>query len=296
MRTSCNNGDMRIDLHSHSTASDGTDSPAELVAAAERVGLDVLGVTDHDTFAGLDEAVRAGSRIGVIVQPGVEISTQRQGTSVHLLGYGCDSTDADLTAELAAIRDGRQQRIPRMVDKLVSLGMPLTVADVQACQGTSLSPGRPHVADAMIAAGYVANRQQAFDDWLAVGRPAYIPRYEVELERGIGLIRQAGGVAILAHPWSRQQRAVLAVDYIEYLVAHGGLDGIEVDHQDHDAPMRAQLRDLAADLGILMTGSSDYHGRGKIGYDLGCNTTDPQVYQKLCALITARGARTPSNR
>jgi 3',5'-nucleoside bisphosphate phosphatase len=272
---------MRIDLHTHSSVSDGTDTPEELVRKAAAAGLDVVALTDHDTFDGLNAAVAEGQRIGVQVLRGMELSCSRGGDSVHLLAYGADPLNADLIAELALVRGGRKGRLAGVLMKLAELGVPVSEAEVMAQVGDSPSVGRPHIADAMIKAGHVRDREEAFDRFLAEGGPAHVQRYAIELERGIDLVHAAGGVAVIGHPWGRGREHVLPPALLSALAAEHGLDGVEVDHQDHDASTRAQLRTLAAELGLLVTGSSDYHGTGKLDHDLGCNTTAPEVYDDL---------------
>jgi 3',5'-nucleoside bisphosphate phosphatase len=272
---------MRIDLHTHSSVSDGTDTPEELVRKAAAAGLDVVALTDHDTFNGLNAAVAEGQRIGVQVLRGMELSCSRGGDSVHLLAYGADPLNADLIAELALVRGGRKGRLAGVLMKLAELGVPVSEAEVMAQVGDSPSVGRPHIADAMIKAGHVRDREEAFDRFLAEGGPAHVQRYAIELERGIDLVHAAGGVAVIGHPWGRGREHVLPPALLSALAAEHGLDGVEVDHQDHDASTRAQLRTLAAELGLLVTGSSDYHGTGKLDHDLGCNTTAPEVYDDL---------------
>ena len=272
---------MRIDLHTHSSVSDGTDTPEELVRKAAAAGLDVVALTDHDTFDGLNAAVAEGQRIGVQVLRGMELSCSRGGDSVHLLAYGADPLNADLVAELALVRGGRKGRLTGVLMKLAELGVPVSEAEVMAQVGDSPSVGRPHIADAMIKAGHVGDREEAFDRFLAEGGPAHVQRYAIELERGIDLVHAAGGVAVIGHPWGRGREHVLPPALLSALAAEHGLDGVEVDHQDHDASTRAQLRTLAAELGLLATGSSDYHGTGKLDHDLGCNTTAPEVYDDL---------------
>lgn len=272
---------MRIDLHTHSSVSDGTDTPEELVRKAAAAGLDVVALTDHDTFDGLNAAVAEGQRIGVQVLRGMELSCSRGGDSVHLLAYGADPLNADLVAELALVRGGRKGRLTGVLMKLAELGVPVSEAEVMAQVGDSPSVGRPHIADAMIKAGHVGDREEAFDRFLAEGGPAHVHRYAIELERGIDLVHGAGGVAVIGHPWGRGREHVLPPALLSALAAEHGLDGVEVDHQDHDASIRAQLRTLAAELGLLATGSSDYHGTGKLDHDLGCNTTAPEVYDDL---------------
>jgi predicted metal-dependent phosphoesterase TrpH len=272
---------MRIDLHTHSSVSDGTDTPAELVHKARAVGLDVVGLTDHDTFDGLDEATAEGERLGIQVVRGMELSCSRQGSSVHVLAYGADPSSPGLAEEMALVRDGRLGRLAGVLAKLNALGVPVSEAEVMAQVGDSPSVGRPHIADALIKAGHVQDRQEAFDRFLADGGPAHVPRYTIELERGIDLIHQAGGLAVIAHPWGRGREHLLPPSVLQTLAHDHQLDGIEVDHQDHDAEIRRQLRMLADSLGLLPTGSSDYHGTGKLDHDLGCNTTDLEVFNEM---------------
>jgi 3',5'-nucleoside bisphosphate phosphatase len=272
---------MRIDLHTHSSVSDGTDAPAELVRKALAAGLDVVALTDHDTFDGLDEAVAEGERLELGVVRGMELSCSRRGSSVHVLAYGADPTSPRLAAEMARVRDGRLGRLAGVLRKLAALGVPVSEAEVMAQVGNSPSVGRPHIADALIAAGHVRDRQQAFDRFLADGGPAHVHRYTIEVDRGIDLVHEAGGLAVIAHPWGRGRERLLPPNVLQDLVRDHGLDGIEVDHQDHDSDARRRLRALAESLGLLATGSSDYHGTGKLDHDLGCNTTDAAVFTEM---------------
>jgi len=272
---------MRIDLHTHSSVSDGTDAPAELVRKAVAVGLDVVALTDHDTFDGLDEAVAEGERLGLHVVRGMELSCSRQGNSAHVLAYGADPASPELAAEMARVRDGRLGRLAGVLRKLAVLGVPVSEAEVMAQVGDSPSVGRPHIADALIKAGHVRDRQEAFDRFLADGGPAHVHRYTIEVDRAIDLMHEAGGLAVIAHPWGRGRERLLPPNVLEALARDHGLDGIEVDHQDHDPDSRRRLRALADRLGLLATGSSDYHGTGKLDHDLGCNTTDPKVFGKM---------------
>ncbi len=280
---------MRSDLHAHSAGSDGTDSPQELAEAAARAGLDVVALTDHDTFDGLPAASAAAARLGVRLVPGIEISTQLEGASVHLLGYGCRTDDPPLLAELERVRGGRDGRVPRMLAALARLGMPVDEATLARVRGEAPSIGRPHIADSLIALGYVADRQEAFDKYLGDDGPAFVSRYAVGLGRGIDLVHGAGGVAVIAHPWGRASRALLTSTVLRRLVDRHGLDGVEVDHNDHDPATSAHLRRLAADLGLLATGSSDYHGTGKTGHPLGAHTTAPDVLAEIDARIATAG-------
>jgi predicted metal-dependent phosphoesterase TrpH len=272
---------MRIDLHTHSSVSDGTDTPVELVRKARSVGLDVVGLTDHDTFDGLDDAVAEGERLGIDVVRGMELSCSRKGNSVHVLAYGADPANPGLAAEMARVRDGRLGRLAGVLAKLAELGVPVSEAEVMAQVGESPSVGRPHIADALIKAGHVSDRQEAFDRFLADGGPAHVHRYTIEVERGIDLVHEAGGLAVIAHPWGRDREHVLPPSVLQALVRGHGLDGIEVDHQDHDSEARRRLRSLADRLGLLATGASDYHGTGKLDHDLGCNTTEPEVFFEM---------------
>ena len=279
---------MRVDLHTHSLISDGTDTPADLVARAARLGLDVVALTDHDTFDGLPEAMGAGERIGIEVVPGLELSCSREHQSVHLLAYGADPADPALAEEMSLVRDGRTGRLRPVLIKLAELGVPVSEEEVLAFVGSSPSVGRPHIADALVAAGHVKDRKEAFDRFLADGGPAHVSRYAIDIGRGVDLVHGAGGVAVIAHPWGRGREQLLPPSVLTELVVEHGLDGIEVDHQDHDAAARAGLRQLADRLGVLATGSSDYHGSGKVDHDLGVNTTDPDTYARLRALMEQR--------
>jgi predicted metal-dependent phosphoesterase TrpH len=272
---------VRIDLHTHSNRSDGTDTPAALVEKAKAHGLDVVALTDHDSTAGWDEARAAGERAGIEVVGGIEVSAMLDGVSIHLLGYGFDPTDAALLAELQRILGGRDDRLPALLEQLRSHGMPLTTDDVVAQSGNAAASGRPHVADAMVAAGYVADRDEAFRDWLYDDGPVYVARYGTPLREAIDLVVAAGGVAVIAHPWARKARRVLTPDVIAGLAEHG-LAGVEVDHVNHSSETRAELRALARELDLAITGSSDYHGTGKgPEFHLGANTTSPDQYERL---------------
>lgn len=282
---------MRIDLHTHSLVSDGTDTPTQLVRNAAAAGLDAIALTDHDTFDGLREAKVAAASVGIEVLAGMEFSTQLDnGASVHLLAYGCDPRDDAMLDELARVRVGRTDRVPAMVDRLTSLGMPLTVEDVLA-QASGSSLGRPHIADALVAKGYLPTRDIAFRDWLHEGGPAYVDRYCTELTQAIELVHRAKGVAVLAHPWGRGRRGDLHAGYLAELAYEHGLDGLEADHPDHDEEDRAELRALASRLGLIATGSSDHHGRGKVNNPLGACTTDPDAYAEIVRRIRTRGGQ-----
>ncbi|MHA6509383.1 PHP domain-containing protein [Tessaracoccus sp. Y1736] len=256
---------------------------------AFEAGLDVIALTDHDTFGGVGEAQEAGKRIGVKVVGGIEMSTEHSGSSVHLLGYGCDPFDRELNAELARIRFGRTQRLPAMVAKLNEAGLAITLEDVMAAANGAPVLGRPHVADALVAKGYVVDRDEAFALWIGDDRPGYVHRYACPLERAIDLVHAARGVAVIAHPWGRGGQAVLPAPYLESLAREHGLEGIEVEHPDHDEETRSLLFEMGARVGLVRTGSSDYHGLGKKRNPLGANLTRPSAYRDLLARIRRRG-------
>ena len=281
---------MRIDLHTHSNRSDGTDPVPELVAHARASGLDVLGLTDHDTADGWVEGREAAEAEGIGFVPGIEVSCRVGTTSVHLLAYLADPAYPPLAGELARVREGRSGRVPAMIARLNALGVAITVEDVLAEAIGTPSVGRPHVADALVVAGAVADRKEAFDRYLAEGRPAHVQRYAIEPGRAIELVRAAGGIPVVAHPWGRGSQQVLTADMIARLVADHGLAGLEVDHQDHDAADRAALREIATGLGLIVTGSSDHHGLGKTDHDLGVNTTAPDQFEALLARAKASAA------
>ncbi|NCT89551.1 PHP domain-containing protein [Cellulomonas sp. APG4] len=252
---------MRIDLHTHSHASDGTDAPAELMAAAARAGLDVVALTDHDTTRGWDEATAAVPTTGVALVRGLELSCRWGPMSVHLLSYLHDPHEPALRAETDAIREARLSRARHMVD-LIAADHPLTWDDVLAQTEPGTTVGRPHVADALVAKGVVADRSAAFTSILSARSPYYVPHHAPDVLRAVGLVRAAGGVPVLAHPGALTRGRILPDDVVRELAA-AGLAGIEVDHRDHDAEQRARLGALAAELGLLVTGASDYHGEGK---------------------------------
>jgi predicted metal-dependent phosphoesterase TrpH len=275
---------VRIDLHTHSRASDGTDTPSGLVRAAAEAGLDVLAITDHDTADGWAEARAAADEVGLTVVPGMEISTRHHGRGVHLLAYFPDPDYPPLAAELGKVLHGRASRVPAMVERLNRLGIEVTEDDVRRASAGTAASGRPHVADALVTLGVVPDRTAAFDRYLGWGKPAHVDRYAVALEDAIRFVRESGGLSVVAHPWGRgglgrpdEQTFAELKDL--------GLIGIEVDHQDHDATARERLRAIARDLDLVATGSSDYHGEGKADHDLGCNTTAPEEYERL---ISAR--------
>ncbi|MGW7421202.1 PHP domain-containing protein [Streptomyces sp. NPDC054813] len=274
---------MRIDLHCHSTASDGTDSPAELVRNAAAAGLDVVALTDHDTTRGHAEAVAALPE-GLTLVTGAELSCRIDGVSMHMLAYLFDPEEPDLLAERELVRDDRVPRARGMVAKLNELGVPVTWEQVRRIAGDG-SVGRPHVASALVELGVVPTVSDAFTrEWLADGGRAFVEKHETDPFAVIRLVKQAGGVCVFAHPAAAERGRTVPESAIAELAA-AGLDGIEVDHMDHDADTRVRLRGLAAELGLLVTGSSDYHGSRKT-VALGEYTTDPEVYGEITRRAT----------
>ena len=288
---------MRIDLHVHSSASDGTDPPAEVARRAAAAGLDVVALTDHDTMAGIAQAA-AALPPGLTLVPGLELSCSfprpeggfppglpSDGRSMHLLGYLCDPGDPALAAETELIRDDRVHRARAMVARLADLGAPVTWEQVAAIAGDAVV-GRPHIARALAEAGVVATPADAFTaEWIADGGRAHVDRYAPDVARGIALVRAAGGVPVLAHPRSPGYEIA---DEVVAGLAVAGLAGLEVFHPDHDHSERTRLTRLANSLDLVMTGGSDDHGAFNDS-GLGRETTPPEQYERLLAL--AAGAR-----
>ncbi len=272
---------MLIDLHTHSRVSDGTDSPAELVRRAAASGMDVVALTDHDTLAGTPEAIAAGVEVGIDVVPGVEISCAIDGISLHLLGYWPDPDLPALAAELSLNRDDRVPRAKEIVRRLAEADYPIRWEDVEAQTSRGATVGRPHIADALVARGVVPDRDAAFADLLHNDSRFYATHHATDPVDAIQLIAEAGGVSVFAHPGAGRRGRVVDDAVVETL-ASAGLVGIEVDHPDHDEQARAHYADLAANLGLLTTGSSDYHGTGKLQGLAAC-TTDPVVFAELRA-------------
>lgn len=274
---------MRIDLHAHSTASDGTDTPAELVRNAAGAGLDVVALTDHDTVAGYREAIAALPQ-GLTLVTGAELSCRLDGIGMHMLAYLFDPEEPELFRERELVRDDRIPRAQAMIGKLQGLGVDVTWEQVARIAGEG-SVGRPHIAAALVELGVVPTVSDAFTaDWLADGGRAYAEKHELDPFDAIRLVKAAGGVTVFAHPAAVKRGTCVPESAIAALAA-AGLDGIEVDHMDHDDATRARLRGLAGDLGLLTTGSSDYHGSRKT-CRLGEYTTDPEIYGEITRRAT----------
>ncbi|WP_428935336.1 PHP domain-containing protein [Streptomyces sp. ACT015] len=274
---------MRIDLHTHSTASDGTDTPAELVRNAAAAGLDVVALTDHDTTRGHAEAAAALPE-GLTLVTGAELSCRVGGISMHLLAYLFDPAEPALLAERELVRDDRVPRAQGMIAKLNALNVPVSWEQVRRIAGDG-SVGRPHIATALVELGVVPSVDAAFTaEWLADGGRAHMDKHETDPFEAIRLVKAAGGVTVFAHPGAAKRGRTVPEPVIAELAA-AGLDGIEADHMDHDPDTRARLRGLAKELGLLATGSSDYHGSRKTCV-LGENVTDPEVYGEIVRRAT----------
>lgn len=264
-----------VDLHTHTTASDGTLSPEALVHEAADAGLAGIGITDHDTINGVAAGLAAGEREGIIVVPGVEINTDFRSTEVHVLGYYIDIESPRLSEELQRLRDERFNRGKRIVERLNQLGMNISMERVQEISGGG-AIGRPHVARAMVEAGYVSSVNSAFGKWLIRGTPAYVERYKLTPVQAIEIITEAGGVPILAHPGDAK-----CDDIIPDLVK-AGLKGFEAAHTDHSSHQRKHYIKLARKYHVLATGGSDYHGPNEMKqFPVGHVTVDLDVVNAL---------------
>ena len=275
-----------IDLHAHTNISDGTDTPSELINKALAAGIKVLALTDHDSIAGWDEATRH-LRPGMDLVLGSEISCQTEdGISVHMLGLLFDRENIELQEVMAQTRENRFGRMQRIIRRMNEAGIEISMDEVLAQLSDGATLGRPHLADAMVAKGLAKSRDEIFEKWLHNNSPYYIAHYSPTPERAIALIKAAGGVAVIAHPMaSLRGRTVSIESFSRYVEA--GLDGIEVFHRDHSADQRILLTDIARSLGLVRTGSSDYHGDGKLN-ELGENTTEIEQWLALESRATAR--------
>jgi predicted metal-dependent phosphoesterase TrpH len=271
-----------VDLHLHTTASDGRLTPAQLVDVAAAARLRVMAVTDHDTTAASREVRTLADARGIVAISGIEITAVHAERDVHVLGYFLDADDQALSTFLASQREARVQRVGAIAERLASLGMPIDIAPLlaEARQQSGRSIGRPQVARAMVAAGYVADTRQAFDRWLAAGLPAFIPREGASPEQVIDVIHAAGGLASIAHPGKSVSDARLAA------LRDAGLDAIEVFHPDHVDSQEEHYRELAGRLDLLMTGGSDFHGDPGHGLPPGTVTLPDAEWQRLSSSST----------
>lgn len=282
---------MLIDLHTHSNASDGTDSPSELIDKAINKRLDVVALTDHDTTRGWQEATNAllnhpsGSNLQLVL--GSEISCQDEnGISIHMLGLLFDPNYEPLIAELDKTRDNRLSRMEKIVGRLNEAGIEITIEEVYAQKKGDATLGRPHLADALVARGHVASREEAFAALLHNGSKYYINHYSPSPIAAIKLIKEAGGVAVIAHPLASQRGRTISMNLFDELIK-AGLDGVEVDHRDHSENEKSELLRLAIEHELIVTGSSDYHGTGKLN-QLAEFTTNPAQWEALEARAKER--------
>jgi predicted metal-dependent phosphoesterase TrpH len=275
-----------IDLHAHTTCSDGTDSPLTLVKKAASAGITVLGVTDHDSTAGWQEATHS-LHGDLKLALGAEVSClTTSGISVHMLGLLFDGGNQPLQQLLSDSRDTRIPRMKKMIENLQGAGYEITLEDVHAATPTGATVGRPHLADALVAKKIVKSRDEAFTDLLNNDSPFYVSHFAPTPEDSIRAIRAAGGVAVIAHPFASRRGETLTPDSFEPLVS-AGLNGIEVFHRDQSEDERKQLLEIAAALDLVVTGSSDYHGTGKMN-QLGENTTSPAEWERLESMADQR--------
>lgn len=243
------------DLHCHTSASDGLFSPRELIRLAAARGLKVVGITDHDTIDGWQEAEKAAGKAGITVIKGIEINTDWQGKEVHILGYYLKGGTSFLENNLSELQQKRLVRIKEILEKLKNMGINISLAEVLG-KAKGKSVGRPHVAQAMVNGGYARSFPEAFEKYLKIGMPAYVPRYKLDPEEAIAIIREAQGVAVLAHPGTQHLSKEI------YTWAEAGLQGIEVCHPEHSNKDTVEYRLIADKMGLISTGGSDYHGPG----------------------------------
>lgn len=280
-----------IDLHTHSTESDGTDTPTELVAAAGAAGLDTIAITDHDTTAGWSEAAEAVRRspTPLRVVPGAELSCacpdqHGRTITVHLLAYLFDSESPTLVREQSRLRAERRERLREMARGMAADGFSVDPDEIMALLPEDSPGGRPHLARALVRGGTVRSVDEAFARYLGNDGSYYLPRTDTPVLRAVEMIAEAGGVTVLAHPFATARGRTVSARTIGEL-AESGLGGVEVDHPDHDEPARAQLRELAERLDLIPTGSSDYHGTNKT-IRIGQETTPPRSLERLIDLGT----------
>lgn len=273
-----------IDLHLHTTASDGTLSPSDLVRAASAAGLSTISITDHDTVAGVRGARAAARDRGIDLVPGVEISSVDAGCDVHMLGYFIDVDAPELEAFLARQQTDRVRRVEEMRDRLARLGAPIDAQPIVDAAARGRSVGRPHIAEALVAAGHVRTRDEAFERYLEFDGPAYVPRRGATPEAVIATLHAAGGLASIAHPGVRPQD-----DRIARLAARG-LDALEAAHPDHDKGTEARYRALAARHGLLITAGSDFHGEHRAP-GIGAVTLAASDFERLRAAAAMRRQR-----
>jgi predicted metal-dependent phosphoesterase TrpH len=283
-----------VDLHLHTTASDGVMTPAEIVNYAKNRGLEAIAVTDHDTVDGLEEALLEGQRIGLEVIPGIEISAEHSPGSMHLLGFFVDIHHPILKERLEYLQRARAERNPRMVEKLNKLGIDITFDEVLKASGGG-QVGRPHFAQVLLEKGYVRSFQEAFDRFLKKGAAAYVEKMRFSPEESIHFISEAGGVAVLAHPNTLQLNGYSKLEDLILRLVKGGLRGIEVYYPEHSALEVAQYKTLAERHGLLVTGGTDYHGIEKNGLDIGVGRGEMRLPYSIVENLKAIRSRRPGS-
>ncbi|HXV71434.1 MAG TPA: PHP domain-containing protein [Acidimicrobiia bacterium] len=278
---------MNIDLHVHSTASDGSDSPRRVVELAAETGLDVIALTDHDTQEGVDEALTGARRMGIEVIPGVELSLQFDDGGMHLIVLWLQPGRGPLQDRLEGLQHGRGARNERIVELLEDAGLPLTIEEVlEEARGGTV--GRPHIAAVMMKRGYVPDIRTAFDLWLGAGKPAYVGRDRLYPEEAISLARESGGVPVLAHPHTLGITTASAMADVLDRLRHAGLIGLEAHYSTYRAHERAGYADLARRFDLLPSGGSDYHGTYKPGLSIGSGYGDLVVRGDLLEALRDR--------
>lgn len=263
---------MAVDLHLHSNASDGTDPPAVVVQKAIATGLTAIALTDHDTLSGISAAQAAATGLPIELIPGVELSVDHNGVKIHMLAYFLEPVPGPLQDRLEMLRDGRSVRNQKIVETLNALGYPITMQDVHR-QAAGDAVGRPHIADALVAAELVGDRSEAFRDLLGDGGSAYVERTRLTATEAITLTTESGGVTSIAHPLTIDPGESTLRSIFEEL-REVGLSGIEAYYSEHPPHIRTQLAGVASDLGLVATGGSDYHGTGKPGLEIGTGHGD----------------------
>jgi len=271
-----------IDLHTHSTASDGRLSPAALVSYAHEKGLEALALTDHDTVEGLAEALAAGQQLGLEVLPGIEISADWPESTLHILGYFIDYHDGQLLERLRILQDARNRRNPEIIRKLCSLGCDITLEEVMA-EAITGQVGRPHIAQVLLQKGYVKSSQEAFDRYLRKGGAAYVDKFRFDPREAISMIRAAGGLAVLAHPSTLAIRNSAELDAFVVAMKGCGLTGIEAFYSEHTPQQTRLYQEVARRHRLLVTGGSDFHGAYIKGIDLGIGNGNLAVPYSLVA-------------
>ncbi len=275
-----------IDLHVHSNASDGSYPPAEVVRQAKEGGLAAMALTDHDTVDGLAEAVTAGKRLGVEVIPGVEISAQCPGCTMHILGLFVDYHNGLLDQRLAVLKQARLDRNPQIIAKLNALNIPITMARVEEISGGG-QVGRPHIARALMEAGYVRSIQEAFDTYLRMGGKAYVSKFRFPPDQALAMIREAKGIPVLAHPFTLNLGSAFALKNRITELKGLGLAGLEVFYSEHSPEQEALYLKLARELDLLVTGGSDYHGQNKPEITLGSFASQSKLTYDLVEALKA---------